>query len=223
MRRFADTLWSPTGSRPHIEVPASPQVAGLAAAYVAQSRAWWDEQNDERDFDEVFEVVNTPFLHMTVAWLDMLSTSLSPGQFDTLHDTLARRLAALAPFEVRVGPATVGLYAVELYIVPNTQANELAGHARAALREVFGETAAPEPRPVRPWRAHVTAMYGRQRVDTDALASRLAYTTSPEGQGLLAPVTMTVDHVLLVDQDTWGPDGLAWNQHTARTVALGRR
>lgn len=34
----------------------------------------------------------------------MLSTSLSPGQLDTLHDTLASRLAALAPFEVSRTP-----------------------------------------------------------------------------------------------------------------------
>jgi hypothetical protein len=34
---------------------------------------------------------------------------------------------------------------------------------------------------------------------------------------------MAVDAVLLVDQDTWGPDGLAWNQDTARRIALGAR
>ncbi|WP_433531342.1 2'-5' RNA ligase family protein [Micromonospora sp. CA-263727] len=223
MRSFDETMWSPPGSRPHIEIPATEQVHALAGACLAQTRTWWAEQGDSRPFEVVFRTIAPEFLHLTVGWLDQLTVSLTPGQLDALHTALVGRLRHIAPFDVTVGPAFMGLYALELYVVPSRQADALAGAVRAAIREVFGAQAAPEPSPARWWRPHISVFYGCQPADTDALASRIAYTPAPGGDRLIAPIAMAVDAVLLVDQDTWGPTGLAWDTGTARRIPLGHR
>ncbi|MDG4795205.1 2'-5' RNA ligase family protein [Micromonospora sp. WMMD1082] len=221
MRSFDETMWSPPGSRPHIEIPASGQVHALAEVYLAQTRTWWAEQDDSRPFEAVFRPVAPEFRHLTVAWLDQLTADITAEHLDDLHTALGARLRHIAPFDVTVGPAIMGLYALELYVAPHPQADAVAAAARAAIREVFGAQAAPEPPPARPWRPHITACYGRQRADTDALASRIAYTFAPDTEHLITPATMPVDAVLLVDQNTWGPTGLAWDTDTARRIPLG--
>lgn len=223
MDSFDKRIWSPVGSRPHIEIPAAPAVAELAAAYTAQAAAWWAEHDDPRDFHAIVRPVAPEFLHLTVGWLDQLTATLAPGAFDALHAVLTDRLADLEPFEVTVGPGIVGAVALELYVAPILQAAALAATVRGAIRDVFGADAAPEPPPARPWRPHITAFYGAASFSTDALASRVLCTLAPGEGCLITPVTMAVDAVLLVDQDTWGSDGLAWNQDTARRIALGAR
>lgn len=223
MESFDKTRWSPLGSRPHIEIPASAEVAALVDAYVRQTAAWWTKQSNGRSFDDVFRLIAAEFLHMTVGWVDQLTADLEPGKFDDLHERLVSRLAEVDAFEVTVGPAIVSRCALELYIVPTAEASRLAAAVRAAIRDTFGAHAAREPEPARLWRPHLSAFYSRAEVNTDGLASAVGYTLVPGEERLITPVTMPVDAVLLVDQDTWGPDGLAWNQDTARRIALGAR
>ena len=222
MRNFDETMWSPAGARPHIEVPVPDPVRRLARAYLAQTRAWWAEQGDDRPFETVFRIIDEEFLHLTVGWLDRLTTDLAFEQLDALYAALAARLSHLEPFAVTVGPAIAGRYALEMYVVPNPQATALAAAVRAAIRDIFGAQAAPEPAPARLWRPHISVFYGSRAVDTDALASRIAYTLAPGTDHLATPVTMPVDAVLLVDQDTWGNAGLSWDNGTTRTIKLGQ-
>ena len=218
MRDFDACRWSPDGSRPHVEIPATTEVTELAGIYRQQVIGWWQEQNDERPFDAVFRLVPDEYLHLTAGWVDQLTTTLPDGAIDAV----ASRLADLQPLRLTVGPALVGLYAVELYVVPDPAADRLAAAVRAAFRDVLGPTAAPEPALERPWCPHISFLYGQQHVDTDALASRLQYgTLHPRTGRLVRPVTMPVASVLLVDQDTWGHEGLSWNQSTAWQVGLG--
>jgi hypothetical protein len=200
-------------------IAPSTEVAELARAYNSYAAAWWAEQDDDRPFEQVFEPLDT-YLHLTVAWYDRLTATIDPAQLKEFHAALADRLAAIDPFDIQVGPAIVGLYAVEVYVVPSPQLAGLAARARATIRDVFGPDAAREPRPERPWRAHLSPLYCRTPVNTDGLCSRIAYTPAPGTGGLISPVTMRVGEVFVADQDTWGPDGLAWDQDSVRTVAL---
>jgi 2'-5' RNA ligase superfamily len=220
VRSFDECRWSPEGSRPHVEIPAVGQVAMLAGAYWEQITRWWTETGDPRPVTDVLRPVAAPFLHATAAWIDRLTATVPAGLLDEVAQRLTDRLARLEPLQVTVGPAIVGLYAVELYVAPTPASGRLAAEVRAAIRDVFGSAAAPEPPASRPWRPHITVCYGWQPIDTDVLASRLGYTPHPDG-GLIAPVTLPVDAVLLVDQDTFGPGGLAWDQATARRIPLG--
>lgn len=102
---------------------------------------------------------------------------------------------------------------------PSPALDRLAAVARAALRAVLGADAAPEP--VMPWRSHISTAYGRHTVDTEGLADALARVTGPDGR-LLTAVTMPVGSVIVVDQDTFHPDGLSWDSTSVRTVPIGR-
>lgn len=221
MRDFGETRWSPDGSRPHVDVLVTPEVAALAAAYLDHARVWWGQQADPRQFEQVFRPVIPDYLHLTLTWLDRVTAKVGTGLMNDIEVALRTRLSDLPPFEITAGPGTVGYYALELFVTPSDAADALARAARQALRDAVGPDAVPEPPTDRPWCPHVAILHGRQRVDTDGLASRILYVPPPAATALLRPTTMRIDGVVLVDQDTWGPNGLAWDQQTARCIPLG--
>lgn len=221
MHSFGDRTWHPSGARPHILIPASP-AAAYAAAVNARSARWWTTQpgGAVHGWDEVVQELPAHYLHVTLAWLDRLTSELDPADLVRLHDNLADRFSGLVPFEITIGPALVKSHAVEVYVDPVPELAALAAGARAALRTVFGDTAAPEPTS-KPYRPHLSTLYGRRWYDSEGLIDTLAYTVDDHGD-LLRTVTMPVTEVILVEhQDTFADSGFRWDDTTVRVIPLG--
>jgi hypothetical protein len=191
---------------------------------LAHAKHWWSQRladgSDTRSFEEVFRATEPRFLHLTLTWLDHPTRTLPVTKLAELADAAQTRLGELDPVTVSVGPGLVGYYALELYVTPDPALDALAAAARVAIRDVFGPAAATEPSPVQPWVPHIAVLYGTAPADTDGLASRILYTPPPGHTDLSRPVPMDIAHVLVAEQDTWGPDGLTWDQVSARKISL---
>jgi hypothetical protein len=215
MLNFDEEMWSPLGPRPHTIIPVSAEVAEMAEAIVDHIKKWWSEQGDSRDFHQVFRPIQPRYLHLTLSWLDRLSTSLDRSQLIALADAIEKRTSVLPPCEIQVGPLQVGTYAIELYVNPHPTLELIDSEIRSAFQEVFGVDSVPEPPVDRPFRPHIAAFYCQRQVNTDTLNSRLWYVSGLSDNGLLKPTRMPVNQVLLCDMDTWSETGLQWSNENS--------
>ena len=220
---FADRVWSPLGSRPHILLTGSTDLAAYAASINARARRWWERQpgSTGRRWDDLVREVPGHYLHITLTWLDRLTTEVDAAELRQLSDELVDRFAALSPTEVRIGEPMVRTHAVELYVHPSPQLNAIAAQARAALRVVLGDDAAPEPPQGKPWRPHLSTFYGNAEFDSAGLAETLLDGPAPAG-GHTTVLTMPAEGIL-VDQDTFRDEGFWWDTATARSITVGGR
>jgi hypothetical protein len=214
MRSFrAEKLWTPDGSRPHILIPVTPEVVELAEVYTTVIPAW------SRERAQHLPPVRPQFLHITVTWLDTPTADVIPNWIEELETAVAAQLVDLVPFPMRLGPATPVTYGVELVVGPDEPAAELARRCQQAMRTVFG-TDAPVASPAQ-YRPHCSLSYCQATLDEEGLGSTLLSAVPAGGQYRPAPVEMTVDSVIITDQDTFADGGLRWNQDTVRTVSFG--
>ncbi|MCK2245412.1 MULTISPECIES: 2'-5' RNA ligase family protein [unclassified Crossiella] len=222
MLNFQDRAWSPRGSRPHLYL-TTPGLEPLQRAYLKRIDAWWATQYpDGPARPTALPRVEPRYLHITLAWLDVLSAQVTSQQWEALAEQVAPALAQIEPFEVMVGPAFLATVGVEVYVDPDPRLAELAAASRAAIRAVFGDAAAPEPS--QPFRPHISLAYAAADVDTETLGSALTRAELPAGQ-LLRPQRVPVTAVSIVDNDTFPEDGggLRWDEQTSRVVQLGRK
>jgi hypothetical protein len=219
VRNFlSDRVWSPLGSRPHILLTANEALIDYGALLNHRARKWWEQGPDTRNWDDVVQQLPGHFLHITLDWLDRPTSRTTPEQWQQLQDELTRRFAALPPAEVQVGEPMVRSHALEVYIHPTPELNEIAAQARSALQMVFGKEAVPDRAPDKPWRPHLSTFYGAAEFDDDGL--RQALVTDDVEEGHTTVLTMPAIAVL-VDQDTFAPGGFTWDTTTATTLQIG--
>lgn len=213
--------WSPDGARPHVLAVPGPPVADLAALYLDQIHAWW-QQTGNGPLDAVLAPVPADRLHLTLGWADRLTTTLPADAIGDLADELTTYLHQVGPVPVRLGPAIVAAVAIELHVMPSPQLDALAAISRRALRHIAGDDAAPEPPAGRPWRPHVSIAYAQAAVDTDEVAYTLRRAVTQDG-ALPRPVDWLLDEVIAVDQDMWpaGRELMVWTPGSVRPVRLG--
>lgn len=201
MRDFADDYgWSPPGARPHVAILVrAPQFVAACAAALA---AWRPD-----DWAEWLCLVPDEQLHITLAWADRLSATLTEQANTALVATLQEHVADVRAFDLVLGPLREVTYGVELDVdaAADAQLAELSARCRRALREVCGTDVVSEPDP-RWTYPHVALAYGRRTGSSDLLAGWLAHTRTATGERprrLRVPVA----EVVLMDADTFAPGG----------------
>lgn len=215
MRSFREAkFWTPLGSRPHVLIPISADVTALAAVYTDALPSW------RADWSAFLDTVAPEYLHVTVTWLDELTEKAAPNGLAELATALADELDEQEPIVLRCGPAIPVTYGLELFVVGDAAADALARRCRAAMRRVFGpEAAVAEPARYRP---HCSLAYCAANVSEEGLGSVMAKATAQGETARPEPIDMTIDRVIVTDQDTFASDGLRWNLDTAATVHFGR-
>lgn len=213
-------MWSPLGSRPHLLLTADQALADYAASVNSRARAWWAAHGDGRAWDDVVQELPSHYLHITLAWLDRPTNQVSPDEWNRVRAEAARRLAAVPLVEVRIGEPIVGPYALEVYVHPSAELDEVAAQARAALRAVFGERAAPEPPADKPYRPHLSCFYGTAAFDDAGLQEALLDGTSRGDDEHSTVLTMPAQ-AILTDQDTFHPGGFRWDATSAVRMPVG--
>jgi len=207
MRDFARKRWSPVGSRPHVLIPVyGSDVAALAShySYDHDLGEWYSE------WDELLRGVHPFFWHLTLAWLDTPTARTEPGNWLALRKALLPALANVGPVVLTAGTAVVSEHGVHLRVNRTPELDQLADAAREAMHSVFG-AAAPVSDHGPDWQPHIALFHGRADVKTPSGPLRVTHLAA----------TMPVREVLLVDHDTWGPDGPRWDIASARRVPVG--
>lgn len=217
---IGDCVWSPVGSRPHLLLTANDALAEYAAKINFRARGWWEEHGDGRAWSEVVQEIPARYLHLTLTWLDRLTAELDEASWGRLCDEFTGRMSALPPCEVAVGEPMVRRHAVEVYVHPTPELLAVGAQARAAVRAVFGEDAAPEPPVGKLWRPHLSTLYGAAEfVDVGleaALREGLSFAAGEHATVLRMPA-----EGILVDQDTFAVGGFWWDEETACRVPVG--
>lgn len=213
---FGAKAWSPSGSRPHLLLTTSYQVADYAKIVTTRARDWWNEQGHERSWDDVVREIPAERLHITLAKIDRLTAGIKHADWDRLRDTVTAKLAELPPTQVRIGAPVLRPYALELMVHPDPEVVAIAEHARAAVREMLGADVAPPAG--KPFRPHMSVLYGAAEFDDAGLLDAVS-------TGILSGVVVTMPaRAILVDvlQDSSAPGGYRWATETAAAIPIGR-
>ncbi|MDT7783515.1 MAG: Cyclic phosphodiesterase-like protein [Pseudonocardiales bacterium] len=220
MQSFQDRIWSPPGSRPHLLLLGDEALAAYAAELNGWIRSWWEQHGDDRTWHEIVEEIPAHYLHLTLTWVDQLTAQVGPQAWNRLREEFAARMAEVEPVRVSIGEPMVRSVALELYVHPSPELQDLATRARASVRAVFGDAAAPEPTEQRPYRPHVSTLYSRAAFNTDGLQHALL-----KDFGLAVGEHSTVftmnPAAILCDQDTFAAGGFRWDQDSAVVIPVG--
>jgi hypothetical protein len=211
MRSFLANAWNPPGERLHIQLGVNDAVRALAAHYEPVLHAW----------SSLLRPVDSRFLHMSLAWLPApLSHEITRDQRARVHAAVRSELAEIECLTLQVGPALATRSGVVLDVAPDRPAHRLRMAAYRALVSVFGEAVPPiEPGAV----PHVGLAYTHSAGPAAGLSEDLGRlrAAAEDPTRPRRVVDLPVTSVLVVDQDTFGPHGLAWtNEHA---IHVGHR
>lgn len=204
IRDFGETVWNPPGPRLHVHVPVTDAVRALAEVYAPVLHAW----------RHVVTPVDPRFLHLTLAWQQVPVTEVTDDQRQQLHEAVAAGLAKVGPGTLTVGRAVITRHGAVLDVGPDDLVWGLVNATHTAFDTVFGGEL-----PGRSWPPHIALAYAHTSGAAGGLAHDLAwfrdhFSGDVMGGHRPSPVELPMSRLLVVDQDTYAPGGLAWtNEH----------
>jgi|1186.fasta_scaffold00128_3 hypothetical protein len=151
--------------------------------------------------------VPVQWLHLTMQGIGF-ADKLSQEDLDPIVEAAQQRLAAMRPFEVRIGPAVVDVESLQLPVEPVVRMRRLRAQLIAAITDVSGRDSVPTLPELKPhislgyWNSAAAAAPLRQRVT--ALSGGIA--------------TTQITHVSLINLNR---DHQSYEWTTYATVALG--
>jgi hypothetical protein len=189
----------------------APEFVAACAAAVA---AWRPD-----DWAQWLHLVPDDHLHITLAWADRLSATLTEQENASLRATVQRHVADVRAFDLVLGPLREVTYGVELDVdaTVDDPLAELSARCRRALREVCGADAVSEPDP-RWTYPHVALAYGLRGGSSDLLAGWLAHARTATGERPRRR-RVPVAEVVLMDADTFAAGGPARRRLTRIALA----
>jgi 2'-5' RNA ligase len=212
MADFRKTAWSPAGPRPHLLIPLDDETRSSVGRALYPILGRWTH---------LIKPVPLDNLHITLAWADVPSDSISAGQWDKAVRHIEHQLLRTPAFQISLGPALVTRDGVRLDVTcqPPEGMEYFAGQAGMLMRRGFG-FAAGDVRVKDPYTPHCSLAY--TYTDTPVpgeLGSELI--KARDDDGLRMPrMRLAVKQVLLVAQDTYTDpapdDGDQWPYRWSR-------
>jgi len=147
------------------------------------------------------------WLHLTLQGVGF-ADKVSPADLDSIVTATRRRLEAVAPFSVTVGPAIVDIESLQLPVRPADNLRQLRNVLRDAIKDVWGEDSLPAFPDLNP---HISLGYWNRAVPAEPLRDRVAKFGEQSTQ-------LYINEVSLIDLNR---DQLCYQWTPHITVALG--